>query len=112
MIKLLFAATAALFTPAFGMHAAAFRATGYLHSTPLASGTQTCLPGAICASARLWHQGCYFTNVDTPTLGGSPLAIDSTQTGPSSATWVYWINTTSQPVVVKGAGDAYYQCSN
>lgn len=110
MIKLLFAATAALFTPAFGMHASP-GVSGYVWSRPL-SGTETCQPGTICASARLLHQGCYFTNVVTPTLGGSPLAIDSTQTGPASATLVYWINTTNQPVVVKGAGDAYYQCSS
>jgi hypothetical protein len=85
-------------------------AEGYLASERLPDAVEQCLPGAICATARLLRHGCFFVDAASQRVGGSPLAIDATESGPSSPTTVYWINNTNRIVIVRQAADAYYRC--
>ncbi len=83
---------------------------GYI-SANVISPDKTCKPGAICASFTFNHNGCFFNNFWNNSKGGTPLAIDVTQTGPNgSKTYVYWVNNTNTSIAIKGQAYAKYYC--
>ena len=84
-------------------------AEGILTSQPLAKAT--CAPGDICATQKLNRNGCFFNNYYNGTVGGTPLAIDVTQTGPQgSPTYIYWVNNTNKNIVIKSYAYVKYYC--
>jgi hypothetical protein len=83
---------------------------GYIQAPPI-SPDATCKPGKICASKKFYHNGCFFNNFWNGTNGGTPLAIDVTQTGPQgSVVYVYWVNNTNTNIAIKGNAEAKYYC--
>ncbi len=95
--------------PAFSAHPANF-VEGAIQARPLANET-TCKPGHICASAKTTLHGCFVVNFWNGTTGGTPLAIDITQTGSAgTTTWVYWVNNTNQNIGITGNAQAKYYC--
>lgn len=71
----------------------------------------TCKPGDICASKTVHRNGCFYANLWTKTNGGTPLAIDVTETGNSgSPTYVYWVNNTNKNIAIAGSARANFYC--
>lgn len=100
------------FAPALAPHAGAHNyVEGFMQARPLA-GETTCHPGHICASLQTTQlHGCFVVNFDNGTNGGTPLAIDVTQSGPAgSTTTVYWINNYFKDVQISGNATAKYYC--
>ncbi|MBV9700806.1 MAG: hypothetical protein JO078_11865 [Candidatus Eremiobacteraeota bacterium] len=82
---------------------------GLLRAQSLAKST--CAPGDICASTTFNRNGCFFNNYYNGTVGGTPLAIDVTQTGPQgSNTYIYWVNNTNKNIVIKSAAYVKFYC--
>jgi hypothetical protein len=77
------------------------------------SPDKTCKPGAICASYTFNRNGCFFNNYWVKNVkGGTPLAIDITQTGSNgSAVYVYWVNNTNTNIGITGMAYAKYYCT-
>jgi hypothetical protein len=108
LISLLLAAL--VFGPAIAPRPATGLTEGYIQAQPLASDT-TCKPGHICASYTFNRNGCFFNNYYNGVSGGTPLAIDVTQTGPGgSKTYVYWVNNTDKNIGILGMAKAKYYC--
>ena len=100
--------SAITFAP-MAQHGAAAPAEGVMMSRPLAK--TTCAPGDICATQTLNRNGCFFNNYYNGTVGGTPLAIDVTQTGPQgSPTYIYWVNNTNKNIVIKSYAYVKYYC--
>ncbi len=102
--------SAITFNPAMAPSLAAAPSEGYI-SADVISADKTCKPGAICASVTFNHNGCLFNNFWNGSKGGTPLAIDVTQTGPNgSKTYVYWVNNTNKNIGINGQAQAKYYC--
>lgn len=83
---------------------------GYISADAI-SPDKTCKPGAICASYTANRNGCFFNNFWNSSKGGTPLAIDVTQTGPNgSNVYVYWVNNTSTSIAIKDKAYAKFYC--
>jgi hypothetical protein len=83
---------------------------GYIMAGPV-SPDKTCKPGDICASKTVTMNGCFYVNFWNSTNGGTPLAIDVTQTGNNgSKTYIYWVNNTNKNIVITGNAMAKYYC--
>jgi hypothetical protein len=83
---------------------------GYITANAISPNT-ACKPGDICASFKFNHNGCFFNNFWNSSNGGTPLAIDVTQTGANgSAVWVYWVNNTNKNITITGKATAKYYC--
>jgi hypothetical protein len=85
---------------------------GYVSASPI-SPDATCGPGAICASGTLPvnRNGCYLNNFWNKSVGGTPLTIDVTETGPNGSTvYVYWVNATKKTISIASAAKAKYYC--
>jgi hypothetical protein len=98
------------FAPAFAPHpAAASYVEGFVRTQ--ASET-TCHPGHICASVQTTKlHGCYVVNFANNSNGGTPLAIDVTESGAyGTTTTVYWINNYNKDVQINGQATAKYYC--
>ena len=102
--------SAITFAPPMAQHGAAVTPTeGLIMSRPLAK--TTCAPGAICASTTFNRNGCFFNNYYNGTVGGTPLAIDVTQTGPQgSNVYIYWVNNLNKNIVIKSAAYVKFYC--
>jgi len=96
--------------PAFAPRPAVGFTQGYIEAQPLAN--TACKPGAICASFKFNRNGCFFNNFwQKGVKGGTPLAIDVTQTGSNgSPVYVYWINNTNTNIVITGKANAKFFC--
>jgi hypothetical protein len=93
-------------TPPLAMGAS----NGYVQASPI-SPDSTCKPGAICASHKFNRNGCFFNNVWNNKYGGTPLAIDVTQTdGNGSTVWIYWVNNTNKNISIIGSATVKYYC--
>jgi hypothetical protein len=83
---------------------------GYIQAAAL-SPDNTCKPGQTCASTTFKKNGCFFNNFWNKSNGGTPLAIDVTQTGGNgSNVYVYWVNNTNKNIVITGSAMAKYYC--
>jgi hypothetical protein len=84
---------------------------GFLTARPI-SPDATCAPGDICASTTFNHNGCLFNNFWVKgSQGGTPLAIDVTQTGPNgSPVYVYWVNNTNKSIKIISVASTKYYC--
>ncbi|MFY9740007.1 MAG: hypothetical protein WAK11_13310 [Candidatus Cybelea sp.] len=84
---------------------------GYVQASPI-SPDSTCKPGAICAwKKNFTRNGCFFNNFWNNSTGGTPLAIDITETGPNgSPVYIYWVNNTSTNVLITGKASANFYC--
>jgi hypothetical protein len=84
---------------------------GYIQA-PALSPDKSCKPGDICASTTFNKNGCFFNNFWNKTNGGTPLAIDITQTGSGgSNVYVYWVNNTNKTISIAGTAMAKYYCT-
>jgi hypothetical protein len=83
--------------------------TGMIQSDMIPDST--CKPGAICASKKTTvGKGCFFNNYwKKGSTGGTPLAVNVTETG-SSTTYVYWVNNTNQNIGITGKASANFYC--
>lgn len=100
--------SAITFAP-MAQHGTVAPAEGLLRAQSLAKST--CAPGDICASTTFNRNGCFFNNYYNGTVGGTPLAIDVTQTGPQgSNTYIYWVNNTNKNIVIKSAAYVKFYC--
>ncbi len=100
--------SAITFAPAISHGVTATPAEGFLSTR---AAKTTCAPGDICASTTIKRNGCFVNNWWDGTNGGTPLAIDVTQTGPQgSPTYVYWVNNTNKNIVIKGNVVGKYYC--
>lgn len=102
--------SAVTFNPAMAPRMSSGATEGYIVAQPLASETN-CKPGHICASAKTTLHGCFIVNFFNGNNGGTPLAIDVTQTGAAgSTTWVYWVNNYYKTITITGNAMAKYYC--
>jgi hypothetical protein len=96
--------------PAMTPMSAMGAAEGYVQGRPI-SPDGTCKPGEICASAQFNRNGCFFNNVWNNANGGTPLAIDVTQTdGNGSTVLIYWVNNTNKNIRIAGNATVKYYC--
>lgn len=98
------------FTPGFAQHPAAHNYVEGFVQTP-ASET-TCHPNHICATLQTTKlHGCFVVNFANSGNGGTPLAIDVTQSGAAgTTTTIYWINNYNKDVQIAGQATAKYYC--
>lgn len=83
---------------------------GFISAGPI-SPDKVCKPGDICASKTVNMNGCFYINFWNKTNGGTPLAIDVTQTGgKGSNTYVYWVNDTNKNISIAGSATAKFYC--
>ncbi len=103
--------SAVTFNPAMAPGPATGPSEGYI-SAPALAADKTCKPGAICASVTVNRNGCFFNNFWVKnSKGGTPLAIDVTQTGPNgSPVYVYWVNNTNTNIGITGKAYAKFYC--
>jgi hypothetical protein len=107
LISLILAALT--FNPAIAPHPSGVT-EGYLNARPIQPDF-TCAPGAICASSKFHTNGCYFNNFYNGSVGGTPLAVNVTQTGPQgSVVYVYWINNTNKTLKIISMASAKFYC--
>ena len=101
--------SAITFAPAMQPRAPMAARTGTIQSDILPD--TMCKPGKICASKTTQYgKGCFFNNVYIKgSKGGTPLAIDVTETN-SKTTYVYWVNNTDQNIGITGYAYANYYC--
>jgi hypothetical protein len=96
--------------PAMAPPSATGHVEGYIMADSI-SPDSTCKPGGICASYKFNRNGCFFNNFWNNNSGGTPLAIDITQTGGNgSPVYIYWINNTNKNIVITGKATAKYYC--
>jgi hypothetical protein len=96
--------------PAMTPPSATGHVEGYITANSI-SPDSTCKPGGICASYKFNRNGCFFNNFWNNSTGGTPLAIDITQTGGNGSTvWVYWVNNTNKNIIITGKATAKYYC--
>ncbi|MGC1381655.1 MAG: hypothetical protein WA814_11610 [Candidatus Baltobacteraceae bacterium] len=96
--------------PAVMPHAGTGATEGYIEAEPTGKVTN-CKPGAICAFKKTTLHGCFVNNVWNSSKGGTPLAIDISETGGAgSTTWVYWVNNTNQTLGITGNATAHFYC--
>ena len=98
------------FAPAMQQHVPAMGARSGVIQSDMMPDT-TCKPGAICAShTSSLGRGCFFNNVYIKgSKGGTPLAIDVTETN-TKTTYIYWVNNTNQSISITGNASANYYC--
>jgi hypothetical protein len=85
-------------------------AEGFIQASVI-SPDKVCKPGGICASNTFNRNGCFFNNFMNSSNGGTPLAIDVTQTGANgSKVYVYWVNNTNKNIAIAGSATAKYYC--
>lgn len=99
------------FMPAMAPHAFASGRTGTIYADAI-SPDKACQPGSICASKTTsLGKGCFFNNFykKNPAYGGTPLAVNVTETN-SSTTYVYWVNNTASAIMITGKASANYYC--
>jgi hypothetical protein len=107
LISLILAALT--FNPALAPHPAG-PVEGYVSAKPIQPDF-TCAPGAICASKKFYTNGCYFNNFYNGSEGGTPLAVNVTQTGPQgSVVYIYWINNTNKTIKIISVASAKFYC--
>lgn len=109
LISLILAALT--FSPAIAPRAAHVPTEGYLQARAI-SPDSTCMPGAICAHTTFNVNGCYYNNVWQKNVkGGTPLALDITETGGSGSTvHIYWVNNTNTTIAIRGMAYLNYYC--
>jgi hypothetical protein len=96
--------------PAMTPPSAVGASQGYITANAI-SPDSTCKPGAICASFKFNRNGCFFNNFWNGSNGGTPLAIDVSQTGGNgSAVWIYWVNNTNKNISITNKASAKYYC--
>ncbi|MGA8576460.1 MAG: hypothetical protein WB609_12360 [Candidatus Cybelea sp.] len=102
--------SAATFMPAMTPHGYATARTGTIFANAI-SPDKSCKPGDICASKKTTlGKGCFFNNLyKKGSYGGTPLAVNVTETG-SSTTYVYWVNNTNTTLGITGNASANYYC--
>jgi len=86
---------------------------GYVHADVVPASSSTCAAGAICGKGTLpvKRNGCYVDNFYNGSLGGTPLTIDVTESGPNgSPVYIYWVNALSTAITIKSAPYAKYYC--
>lgn len=108
LISLILAALT--FGPAIAPHPSG-ATEGFLSARPI-SPDFSCAPGAICASTTHNRNGCYYNNYWVKgSQGGTPLAIDVTQTGPQgSPTYLYWVNNTNKTIKITSFASLKFYC--
>jgi hypothetical protein len=108
LISLILAALT--FSPAIAPHPAGVT-EGFLAARPI-SPDASCAPGAICASTTHYRNGCYYNNFWVKnSKGGTPLAINVTQTGANgSPVYIYWINNTNKTLKIVNYAYAKFYC--
>lgn len=77
------------------------------------SPDSSCAPGAICAKALMPspRNGCFFNNFWNGVVGGTPLTVNVTQTGPGGhPVYIYWVNATNKTIVITGKAAAKFYC--
>lgn len=112
MILMSLLLAAVTFNPAMAPRAGIAPAEGSVQANVI-SPDKTCKPGDICASAHLPvnRNGCYVNNFWNGSVGGTPLTIDVTQTGPNGSTvYIYWVNATNKNIGITGNAMAKYYC--
>ena len=112
MILMSLLLAAVTFNPALAPRAGVAPAEGIVQGAVI-SPDAVCKSGAICAKARLPvnRNGCYVNNFWNGSVGGTPLTIDVTQTGPmGSAVYIYWVNATNLNITITGTAQAKYYC--
>ncbi|HZV77840.1 MAG TPA: hypothetical protein VFF63_08800 [Candidatus Babeliales bacterium] len=85
---------------------------GYVRANVI-SPDLTCKPGAICATGKLPvnRNGCFVDNYYNGSVGGTPLTINVTETGPNGSTvYLYWVNATSTTISIKSSAYGKYYC--
>jgi len=83
---------------------------GYIAANAI-SPDKSCKPGDICASYKFNRNGCFFNNLWNNSYGGTPLAIDISETGSNgSRVWVYWVNNTNKTIAITNKASANYYC--
>jgi hypothetical protein len=109
LISLILAALT--FSPAVAPRAAHIPIEGYLQASAI-SPDSTCKPGAICAHTTFNVNGCFYNNFWVKNVkGGTPLALDVTETGGTGTTvHIYWVNNTSTNIAITGAAYLHYYC--
>lgn len=80
---------------------------GIIESGPIADST--CKPGQICASRKVSQKGCFYANFWNSSKGGTPLAIDVTETS-SKTSYIYWVNNTNKNIGITGQAYANFYC--
>jgi hypothetical protein len=97
--------------PAMARPSASGFTEGFVQASPI-SPDSTCKPGDICASSKTFSRnGCFFNNFWNNSNGGTPLAIDITQTGANgSPVYIYWVNNTNKNIVITGKATVKYYC--
>ncbi len=109
MIFLSFLLAAVTFNPLMAPHAT-LATEGYVQGKVI-SPDASCKPGKICASKTFNRNGCFFNNFWNNSTGGTPLAIDVTQTGANgSNVYIYWVNNTDTTIAIKNNATAKYYC--
>ena len=57
------------------------------------------------------RNGCFFNNFWNNSNGGTPLAIDITETGSNgSPVYIYWVNNTNTNIMITGKATANFYC--
>jgi hypothetical protein len=102
MILMSLLLAALTFAPAMAPHP--LGATEGIIQARAASPDATCPPGGICASTTVHRNACFYSNFwQKGVVGGTPLTIDVTQTGPQgSPTYLYWVNATNKNITITG----------
>ncbi len=97
--------------PAAAPHGFATARTGTIYANPI-SPDSSCKPGKICASSTIaLGKGCFFNNYyKKGTIGGTPLAVNVSETG-SSNVFVYWVNDTDLTIGITKKASANYYCA-
>jgi hypothetical protein len=109
MFLMSFLLAALTLNPAVAIHPSIGATEGYIEAEPM--GVTNCKPGAICAFKKTTLHGCFINNVWNNSKGGTPLAIDVSETGGSgTTTWVYWVNNTNKTLGITGKATAHFYC--
>jgi hypothetical protein len=96
--------------PAMAPPSAMGASEGYITANAI-SPDSTCKPGAICASHKFNRNGCFFNNFWNSNNGGTPLAIDVTETGGNgSPVYIYWVNNTDKNISITNKATVNYYC--
>lgn len=102
--------SAITFAPAMASHVFPTVRSGVIFADAI-SPDKSCAPGKICASLKTnIGKGCFVNNLyKKGSYGGTPLAINITETG-SSTTFIYWVNDTDTTIGITGKASANYYC--
>jgi hypothetical protein len=96
--------------PAMAPPSATGYITGYITADAI-SPDSVCKPGDICASTKIKRNGCFFNNLWNSSYGGTPLAVNVSETGSNGSTvWVYWVNNTNKNISITNKASANFYC--